>query len=61
MGDLAKYFLVCCPYMAGSFTPTMGIMKKNVILLVHMKIYARRGAWFWQFVKLNLKVKLYEC
>jgi len=61
MGDHAKYFLICCPYMAGSFTPTSGIMKKIVIVLVHVKIYARGGAWFWQFIKLNLNVKLYEC
>ncbi len=43
MGDHAKYFLICCPYMAGSFTPTSGIMKKIVIVLVHVKIYARGG------------------
>jgi hypothetical protein len=58
-GDHAKYFLICYPCMAGSFTSTSGIMKKIVILLVHVKIYARE-ARFWQFVKLNLKVELYE-
>jgi hypothetical protein len=30
--------------MAGSFTPTSGIMKKIVILLVHVKIYAGGGS-----------------
>jgi len=43
VGDHAKYFLICCPYMAGSFTPTLGIMKKIVIVLVHVKIYAPGG------------------
>jgi len=42
-GDHATYFLICCPYMAGSFTPTLGIMKKIVILLVHVKIFAPEG------------------